>query len=92
MPFGGLELLILLAIILLFFGAKRVPELARSFGKGTREFRKGLEEGETEEPDKAQGEEPDRAAARERSEKKTCQPEDAHLEEQTARAEPNSKT
>jgi sec-independent protein translocase protein TatA len=90
MPMGGMELLILLAIILMFFGAKRIPELARSFGKGTREFRKGLEEGETEEPDKAQGEEPDRAAARERSEK-TSQQEDARLEEQTARAEPNSK-
>jgi sec-independent protein translocase protein TatA len=90
MPMGGMELLILLAIILMFFGAKRIPELARSFGKGTREFRKGLEEGETEEPDKAQGEEPDRAAARERSEK-TSQQEDARLEEQTAGAEPNSK-
>jgi sec-independent protein translocase protein TatA len=37
MPMGGLELLILLAIILLFFGAKRVPELARSLGVGARE-------------------------------------------------------
>ena len=39
---GGLELIILLGIILLFFGAKRIPDLARSLGKGTREFRKGL--------------------------------------------------
>ena len=36
-----LGLLILLAIILLFFGAKRVPELGRSLGSGIREFRKG---------------------------------------------------
>ena len=91
MLMGGMELLILLAIILMFFGAKRIPELARSFGKGTREFRKELEEGETGKPDKAQEEEPDRAAARERSEKKASQQEDARLEEQTARAEPNSK-
>ena len=35
---GGIELLILLVIILLFFGASRVPELARSLGKGKREF------------------------------------------------------
>jgi len=35
------ELLIILAIILLFFGAKRVPELGRSLGKGMRELRKG---------------------------------------------------
>ena len=38
---GGMELLIVLAIILLFFGAKRVPELGRSLGNGIREFRKG---------------------------------------------------
>ncbi len=45
---GGGEILILLAIVLLFFGAKRIPELARSLGKGTREFRQGLSEGNTE--------------------------------------------
>jgi sec-independent protein translocase protein TatA len=38
---GGMELLIILAIVLLFFGAKRVPELGRSLGNGIREFRKG---------------------------------------------------
>jgi sec-independent protein translocase protein TatA len=37
---GATELIILLTIILLFFGAKRMPELARSLGKGAREFRK----------------------------------------------------
>jgi sec-independent protein translocase protein TatA len=42
---GGGEILILLAIVLLFFGAKRIPELARSLGKGTREFRKGMSDG-----------------------------------------------
>ncbi len=39
---GGAELLILLAIILLFFGAKRVPQLGRSLGSGVRQFRQGL--------------------------------------------------
>jgi sec-independent protein translocase protein TatA len=38
------ELVILLSIVLLFFGAKRIPELARSLGKGNREFRKGASE------------------------------------------------
>jgi sec-independent protein translocase protein TatA len=38
---GGAELLILLVILLiLFFGAKRLPELGRSFGIGMRELRK----------------------------------------------------
>jgi sec-independent protein translocase protein TatA len=39
---GGTELLIVLLIILLLFGAKRIPQLARSIGSGTREFRKGI--------------------------------------------------
>jgi sec-independent protein translocase protein TatA len=41
---GITELIILLSIILLLFGAKRIPELARSLGKGTREFRRGATE------------------------------------------------
>ena len=45
---GGMELLIILGVILLFFGAKRIPELARSLGRGTREFRQGISEGATE--------------------------------------------
>ena len=45
MPMGGLELLIVLAIILLFFGARRLPELGRSLGKTKQEFRKaGVED------------------------------------------------
>jgi sec-independent protein translocase protein TatA len=41
---GATELIILLTIILLLFGAKRIPELARSFGRGKREFHKGVSE------------------------------------------------
>jgi sec-independent protein translocase protein TatA len=41
---GAVELVVLLSIVLLFFGAKRIPELARSLGKGAREFRKGASE------------------------------------------------
>ena len=41
---GGVEMLILLAIVMLFFGAKRVPELGRSLGRGLQEFRKGKTE------------------------------------------------
>jgi sec-independent protein translocase protein TatA len=51
--FGGTELIIALVIILLLFGAKRIPELARGLGSGVREFRKGsrgeYEVGEEEE-------------------------------------------
>jgi sec-independent protein translocase protein TatA len=44
MPMGGVEFLIILAVILLFFGAKRVPELARSLGIGARELKKAASE------------------------------------------------
>ncbi len=38
---GGTELIIALVIILLLFGAKRIPELAKGLGSGVREFRRG---------------------------------------------------
>jgi len=42
MPIGPWELLIILFIVLLVFGAKRVPEMGRSLGKGMREFKEGI--------------------------------------------------
>jgi sec-independent protein translocase protein TatA len=38
---GPTELIIVLTIILLLFGAKRIPELAKGLGTGIREFRRG---------------------------------------------------
>ncbi len=43
------QLIILLVIVLLIFGAKRLPEIARSLGSSTREFKKGIS-GDPEEP------------------------------------------
>jgi sec-independent protein translocase protein TatA len=51
---GVAELLILLTIILLVFGAKRVPQLSRSLGKGIREFREGVTEASREDDDIAE--------------------------------------
>ena len=44
MPFGvGFpELIILLIVLLLVFGAKRLPEMGRSLGKGMREFKDSI--------------------------------------------------
>ncbi len=39
---GPMELFIILVIVLVVFGAKRVPEIGASFGKGIREFKKSL--------------------------------------------------
>jgi sec-independent protein translocase protein TatA len=49
---GMPELIIGLVVILLLFGAKRVPELARGLGSGVREFKKGTQEGEVEDQKK----------------------------------------
>jgi len=44
----GQELLIILVIVLLIFGAKKLPDLARSLGSSAKEFRKGIDEGAAE--------------------------------------------
>ena len=43
--FNGWEIIIVLVIILLLFGARKLPDLARSIGASAKEFRKGLDSG-----------------------------------------------
>jgi len=40
MEFGGMEWVIIILIVFLLFGAKKIPELARGLGQGLNEFRK----------------------------------------------------
>jgi sec-independent protein translocase protein TatA len=56
---GYQELLIILVIVLILFGANRLPELARSLGSSVKEFKKGVNEAEK-----------DTAAAKKEEEKK----------------------
>ena len=44
MNLGGPELLIVLVVVLLIFGSKKVPELARSLGRAQKEFKDGLKD------------------------------------------------
>ena len=41
---GGWEMLIIALFILVFFGAKKIPEIARGMGKGIREFKDATKE------------------------------------------------
>ena len=45
---GYQELLIILVIVLVLFGANRLPELARSLGSSVKEFKKGVNEAQKE--------------------------------------------
>ena len=45
---GAQELLLILLVILLLFGAKRIPEIAKGLGKGMSEFKRAMRETESE--------------------------------------------
>ncbi|HUH08843.1 MAG TPA: twin-arginine translocase TatA/TatE family subunit [Egibacteraceae bacterium] len=46
-PQGG-ELIVILVIVILLFGAKKLPELGSSVGKSIRNFKSGIDEGKRE--------------------------------------------
>ncbi len=54
---GGQELLLILIVVLLLFGARKIPELMRGMGQGIKEFKKATRE-VTDELDKAMVENP----------------------------------
>jgi len=45
---GAGEIILILLVVLILFGAKKIPELAKGLGKGMSEFKKGLKEVENE--------------------------------------------
>ena len=53
---GAPELVLVVAALVLFFGAKRLPELAKSLGASARELRKGLTEDDDDDEDAIEGE------------------------------------
>lgn len=47
-PFGPWEIFVILVVVLLFFGPKRLPEMAKGIGQSVREFRRGIRGVESE--------------------------------------------
>ena len=45
---GGTELFVILLIVLVLFGAKRIPEIAQGLGKGIKEFKKSVKDVQSE--------------------------------------------
>jgi sec-independent protein translocase protein TatA len=41
---GHMEIIVIVLVILLLFGGKKIPELARGLGKGIREFKDGMKQ------------------------------------------------
>jgi sec-independent protein translocase protein TatA len=60
---GGFELILILAVVLLLFGGKKIPQLAKGLGEGIRNFKKSVKEEEPEE--KVAAEEPKKVEASE---------------------------
>jgi sec-independent protein translocase protein TatA len=54
----GPEWIVVVVILVLLFGAKKLPELARSVGKSTNEFKKGMSEGASDAEDEPEAPKP----------------------------------
>jgi sec-independent protein translocase protein TatA len=55
---GGPEIIVILVVVLLLFGATRLPALARSIGQSARELREGLKEGASDDESAENGSTP----------------------------------
>ncbi len=53
--FGVWEIVLIVALVLLIFGGKKIPELMRGLGKGVGEFKKGVHDNEQEDTNDSTG-------------------------------------
>lgn len=67
-PPGGPEWIVILLIVVLLFGAKKLPELGGSVGRSIKEFKKGIDEGRS-----ADEEDPEQPASAHKGEPKSEQ-------------------
>lgn len=56
--FGAPELLIILAIVVVLFGATRIGDIGKGLGRGIREFRREIKDGQAEDKDDEDAREP----------------------------------
>jgi len=66
---GWTEILLIVLVILLLFGAKRIPDLMRSLGKGVHELKKGMQGLDVEEKPESKSEKPNPVEKREPEDK-----------------------
>jgi len=64
---GGLEWLIIILVLLLLFGARKIPGLARGIGQGIFEFRKAVKDDSKEKPDDPEIQNGDRQSTKKES-------------------------
>ncbi len=67
---SGVEIFVILAIVLLLFGGKKIPELAKGLGSGIKNFKKAMKDDEVVENDKKLEETKESQTTTEKSEKK----------------------
>ena len=48
--FGGWEIAVIIVVVLIFFGGKKIPELMRGLGKGMKEFKNATKEESDDQP------------------------------------------
>jgi sec-independent protein translocase protein TatA len=51
-PVGIREVLLIVLVVVILFGARRIPELMKGLGQGIREFKHGMKDGDDEPKDK----------------------------------------
>lgn len=87
--FGPLEIILIFLVVLLIFGAKRIPEIARGIGKGIREFKDATSEISQELESEAQSRQINKPRSPQQGEPQARQPQqqaapDAASEEETS--------
>ncbi len=73
---GTSELLLIVALALLLFGGKKLPEMMRGLGQGVKSFKEGMNEIEHKTPDKAQLQETSDEGVKDEKQEKECSHED----------------